>query len=207
MTTRSTTHFATVAALSVLALTAATSGVAAAQAARRCPTCAASSERPADSPAAPSAAPARRGAPGATVPMTSASITLGAKRYAASVDAECGLDHRAVRGNGRAYYRVLYPWFGQQVAADKPQWRFTLEIRPAAPSGAYDQFVFSLQDGRTSGIIQRIAGAERMGSGSVQVTPHGPGARFDVTGTTKEGQTVRATIDCSRFEQSEAAGG
>jgi len=152
-------------------------------------------------------APARRGTPGIVVPMTSASISLGAARYSATVDAECAVDPRAARGNGRAYYRVLYPWFGQRVGADKPQWRFTLEIRPAAASGSYDQFVFSLHDAKVSGTVQQIAGAQRMGRGTVRVTPHGSGARFDVAGTTKEGQPVRATIDCSRFQGSEAAGG
>jgi len=39
------------------------------------------------------------------------------------------------------------------------------------------------------------------------VTRHGSGARFDVEGRTKEGDTLRATIDCSTFQKSEGAGG
>ena len=46
-----------------------------------------------------------------------------------------------------------------------------------------------------------------MGSGTVRVTRHGGGARFDVEGRTKEGDTLRATIDCSTFQKSEGAGG
>lgn len=151
----------------------------------------------------------RRGAPGAVaVPMTDVSITLGGARYTGRVDAHCAVDERATPQNTRAYLRAMYPWFGQRVAADQPQWRFTLEIRRGTRQGTYDQFVFSFLDGtRKSGTIQTVAASERMGSGSVGVTRHGTGARFEVSGKTKEGEAVRATIDCSAFQGSEGAGG
>jgi len=101
----------------------------------------------------------------------------------------------------------MYPWFGQRVEPDKPQWRFTLEIRRGEGAEASDQFVFSFLDGQRSGTIQTVSGSERMGSGTVRVTRHGHGARFDVEGRTKEGDVVRATIDCSAFQKSEGAGG
>jgi hypothetical protein len=41
----------------------------------------------------------------------------------------------------------------------------------------------------------------------VRVTRHGKGARFDVEGRTKEGDPLRATIDCSAFQESEGTGG
>jgi hypothetical protein len=149
----------------------------------------------------------RRGAPGVDVPMTDVSVTLGTQTVTGRVDADCHIDNRAAPGNTRAYFVIMYPWFGQRVAPDKPQWRVNLEIRRGTTSEASDQFVFSFLDGQRSGTIQTVAGAERMGSGTVRVARHGPGARFDVEGKTKEGSPVRATIDCSTFQKTEGAGG
>ena len=151
--------------------------------------------------------PARRGAAGVVVPMTDASITLGSTTVTGRVDADCHVDQRASAGNTRAYFVARYPWYGQRVAPDKPQWRFDLEIRRGTTSEASDQFVFSFSDGQKSGTIQTVAGSERMGSGKVRVTRHGNGARFDVEGRTKEGDVLRATIDCSAFQKSEGVSG
>jgi hypothetical protein len=154
-----------------------------------------------------SSPPARRGAPGAAVPMTDVSIALGKQTVSARVDADCHIDAKATPGSPRAYFIARYPWFGQRVTPDKPQWRFDLEIRRGKASEASDQFVFSYSDGPRSGTIQTVSGSERMGSGTVTVTRHGAGARFDVEGRTKEGEPVRATIDCSMFQKTESAGG
>jgi hypothetical protein len=134
-------------------------------------------------------------------------VTLGGQTTTGRVDANCHTDERARPGNSRAYFVVLYPWFGQRVAPDKPQWRVTLEIRRGTSTEASDQFVFSFLDGQRSATIQTVAGSERMGSGTVRVTRHGAGARFDVEGKSKEGSPVRARIDCSAFQKGEAAGG
>jgi len=152
---------------------------------------------------------ARRGAPGAAaVPMTDASITIGGARYTGRLDAKCGADEKATVGNTRFYYTAMYPWFGQRVAADKPQWRFNLSIKRSAKPNVHDQFVFSFMDGtRKSGVIQTVAGSQRMGSGTVKVTRHGAGARFDVAGRSDKGEPIQATIDCSAFQGGEAAGG
>ena len=150
---------------------------------------------------------ARRGAPGAVTPMTDVSVTLGGTTTSGRVDANCHVDPRATPGSTRAYFVAMYPWFGQRVAPDKPQWRVTLEIRRGTTTEASDQFVFAFSDGARSGTIQTVAGAERMRSGTVKVTRHGNGARFDVAGRTKEGESLRATIDCSAFQRSEAPGG
>ena len=151
--------------------------------------------------------PARRGASGVVVPMTDVSITLGKETITGRVDADCHVDERATAGSTRAYFVARYPWFGQRVAPDKPQWRFDLEIRRGKTSEASDQFVFSFLDGQRGGTIQTVAGAERMGNGTVRVTRQGAGARFEVEGRTKEGDAIRATIDCSTFQKSEGAGG
>ena len=153
-------------------------------------------------------APARRGARGAPAqPLTSASIALGDARYEGRVDAKCAVDEGATTTNTRAYLRAMYPWFGQRPPADQPQWRFTLELRRSPSTERYDQFVFSFQDGRTGGTIQTVAGSERMGSGTVRVTRRGGGARFEVQGRTREGDAVRATIDCPGFTGGGEAGG
>ena len=154
------------------------------------------------------AASARRGSPSAAVkPTADASITLGAAKYDGSVDANCTRDERAATGTARAYYHIMYPWFGARPAPGQPQWRFELNVmRPASP-GDYRQFMFYFQDGAKTGTIQNVPGSTRMGSGSVQVTPHGAGARFDVSGKSGNGETIRATIDCAAFPASEAAGG
>jgi hypothetical protein len=160
-----------------------------------------SAQRRATSPSA------RRDAPGAVVPMTDVSVTLGSQTTTGRVDANCHTDERAKPGNTRAYFVIMYPWFGQRVAPDKPQWRVNLEIRRGTSTEASDQFVFSFLDGQWSATIQTVAGSERMGSGTVRVTRHGTGARFEVEGKAKAGATVRATIDCSVFQKTEAAGG
>ena len=149
----------------------------------------------------------RRGAPGAVVPMTDVSITLGGKTVTGRVDAKCGVDERATPTNTRGYFVLMYPWFGQRVAPDKPQWRFDLHIRRGTTTEASQQFVFSFTDGARSGVIQTVSSSERMGTGTVKVTRHGKGARFDVEGRTKEGDPLRATIDCAAFQKAEAAGG
>ena len=160
-----------------------------------------SAQRRASSPSA------RGDTPGAAAPMTDVSVTLGNQTTTGRVDANCHTDERAKPGNSRAYFVMMYPWFGQRVASDKPQWRVNLEIRRGTSTEASDQFVFSFLDGQRSATIQTVAGSERMGSGTVRVTRHGAGARFDVNGKSKEGAPVRATIDCSAFQKSEAAGG
>jgi hypothetical protein len=182
---------------------------------RRCPTCA-----PAREPSrTPSGTPRarggpgvnlRRGAPGSVVPLTDVDITIGGARYTGSVDAECHLDRRATPTNTRFYYTANYPWFGYRPPADQPQWRFSVNVRPGnGPAGASNQFVFSFGDAdRKNGVIQNVSFArEHYGSGTVRVTRHGNGARFEVQGRTDKGEAVRAIIDCSEFQDSEAAGG
>lgn len=149
----------------------------------------------------------RRGAPGQVVPMTDVSITLGSKTTTGRVDAKCGVDEKATPTNTRAYFVLMYPWFGQRVAADKPQWRFNLEIRRGTKSEASGEFTFSFLDGNRGATIQTIASAGRIGSGTVRVTREGNGARFEVEGLTKQGVPVRATIVCSAFQRGEAGGG
>ena len=151
--------------------------------------------------------PVRRGAPGAVVPMTDVSISLGSTTTTGRVDAKCGVDEKATPTNTRAYFVLMYPWFGQRVASDKPQWRFNLEIRRGTTSDASNQFTFSFLDGTRGATIQTIAGAEQIGSGTVRVTRQGNGARFEVEGRTKQGVAVRATIVCSAFQRGETAGG
>ena len=154
------------------------------------------------------AANVRRGAPGAPVtPTAEASITLGSKQYQGSVDANCTRDERATATNGRFYYHIMYPWFGARPAPGQPQWRFELDVSRPTRSGSFDHFVFSFHDGARSGTIQNVANGTRMGSGTVRVTTHGAGARFDVQGRSKEGETITATIDCASFPRSEGAGG
>lgn len=148
----------------------------------------------------------RRGASQAKVPMTTATIVVGDKRYTGTVDAECGIDPRATAATTRAYYRAMYPWFGQRVAPDKPQWRFTLEIQRASGE-LHKHFNFSFLDGNKSATIQTVTYGAKMGDGTVRVTRQGAGARFDVTGKSKEGDAVNAVITCSAFPGSEAAGG
>ena len=150
----------------------------------------------------------RRGAPGAAVtPTAEASITLGASKYEGRVDANCTRDERAAAGSARAYYHIMYPWFGARPAAGQPQWRFELNVmRPTRPR-VHDRFMFYFMDGAKSGTIQNIPGSQRMGSGTVRVTPNGAGARFDVEGRSQNGDAIRATIECTSFPASEAAGG
>lgn len=141
-----------------------------------------------------------------TVPLTDVSITLGRSTVTGKVDAHCKVDERATATNTRAYFVLSYPWFGQKVAPDKPQWRFNLEIRRGTTTEASNQFVFSFLDVRRSGTIQTVSGSERMGSGTVRVTRQGSGARFEVEGRAKEGDAVRATIVCPVFQKGEVAG-
>jgi hypothetical protein len=154
------------------------------------------------------AASVRRDAPTATVtPTADASIDVGSAHYAGSIDANCTRDERATATNGRFYYHIMYPWFGARPTPGQPQWQFELDLsRPSRPN-VFDRFVFSFRDGATSGTIQNMGKANRMGSGTVRVTPRGAGARFDVTGRSQEGDVVRATIDCASFPKSEGAGG
>ena len=149
----------------------------------------------------------RRGAPGVVVPMTEVSVTLGGRTVTGSVDAKCQVDARATPNNTRFYFSVMYPWFGQRVAPNKPQWRLDLGIRRGATTEASDRFTFSFRDGDREAIIQTVADAERMGRGTVAVRRVGEGARFEVEGRSKQGDAVRATIVCSAFVQSEKAGG
>ncbi len=169
---------------------------------RRCPTCA-----PIPTPsAAPAAnASARRG--GDHTPTTEALISLGKASYRGRVDADCELRERAPVGGPRMYYLVMYPWFGRPLAADEPKWRFDLEIRRGPVPGVYQHFVFSFQDGASSGLIQVLPGATRYGSGTVRVTPRPPGARFEVQGISERGVPLRATIDCVAFESPEGVAG
>jgi hypothetical protein len=149
-------------------------------------------------------APARRGPPQG--PLTEMAITVAGAEYAARVDASCRLDDQATASNSRAYFAILYPWFGQVPPADQPQWRATLEIRRSASPEASDQFTFSFLDGATSATIQTVAGSPRMGSGTVQVTRQGAGARFEVEGRSREGDSVRAVITCPQFRTGEGGG-
>jgi hypothetical protein len=147
---------------------------------------------------------ARRGAP--LGPLTEMAISVGGTQYDARVDASCRLDEQATPASTRAYFAILYPWYGQRPPADQPQWRVTLEIRRSESPERYDQFALSFMDGNRSANIQTVAGSPRMGSGSVRVTRQGLGARFEVEGRSSQGEAIRATITCPRFRTTEAGG-
>ena len=150
----------------------------------------------------------RRGAPGAPVtPTAEATIALGSARYSGSVDATCTRDERARAGTARAYYHILYPRFGTRPAPGQPEWRLELNVPRSTGSGALDRFMFHFGDGARQGTIQNIPSSERMGSGTVRITPNGAGARFEVEGRSQKGETIRATIECSSFPRTEGAGG
>ena len=55
--------------------------------------------------------------------------------------------------------------------------------------------MFHFQDGDRQGTIQDIPGSQRMGRGTVRVTPKGAGARFEVEGRSQNGDAIRATIE------------
>jgi hypothetical protein len=150
---------------------------------------------------------ARRASAEAPAPTTSATITVGGTHYAGLVDAQCAIDERATPSNGRFYYHAMYPWFGARPAPDQPQWRFELGVPRPARDGTNAQFVFSFLNGTTSGTIQTLANAQRMGGGTVRLTHVGTGMRFTVDGRSKEGDAIHATIDCASFPASERAGG
>jgi hypothetical protein len=152
-------------------------------------------------------ASARRASAEAPPPTTSATFALGSAHYAGLVDAQCAIDERATPSNGRFYYHAMYPWFGARPAADQPQWQFELGVPRPARDGTNAQFVFSFLNGAKSGTIQTLPNAQRMGDGTVRLTRHGAGMRFDVEGRSKEGDAIRATIDCASFPSSEGAGG
>ena len=154
------------------------------------------------------AATVRRGASGTEIkPTADAAITPGSAKYSGSVDANCTRDERATAGTARAYYHIMYPWFGARPAPGQPEWRFELNVmRPSRP-GAYERFMFHFADGGKAGTIQNVPGSQRMGSGTVRVTPSGAGARFEVEGRSQNGEAIRATIECASFPRSEAAGG
>src|SRR4030095_13902148 len=101
---------------------------------------------------------AQRGAPAADVPVTEVSVTLGGQTTTGRVDANCHVDERATTGNSRAYFVIMYPWFGQRVAPDKPQWRINLEIRRGTSTEASDQFVVLFLGGQKYTTTQTLAG-------------------------------------------------
>ena len=150
---------------------------------------------------------ARRASAEAPAPTTSATITVGGTHYAGLVDAQCAIDERATPSNGRFYYHAMYPWFGARPAPDQPQWRFELGVPRPGREGTNAQFVFSFLNGTTSGTIQTLANAQRMGGGTVRLTRLGAGMRFTVDGRSKEGDAIHATIDCASFPANERAGG
>ena len=144
------------------------------------------------------------------MPLTEVDLTIGSRRITGRVDAHCSVDPKATRGNTRFYYNVSYPWFGYHPPADQPQWQLGLSIRPGSlPAGASNELTFSFQDSTPdrSAYVQTVAFAKRSGTGTVRVTRHGAGARFEFEGRTERGQRVRASIDCSEFQDGEAAVG
>ena len=146
-----------------------------------------------------------RGTPG--VPLTTVLLSLGRAHYDARVDAHCHVDDRAAPGNTRAYFVVMYPWFGQRPPTDQPQWQLNLEIRRGARADTHDEFTFSFQDGQKSGVIQTVDGSQRIGSGTVRASLRGRGARFEVEGRSSQGEAIRATIECSSVQKNEGVSG
>lgn len=62
-----------------------------------------------------------------------------------------------------------------------------------------------------SGNSQQIAtvkgASEQKGKGTVTITKRGAGGRFDISGTTADGASVRGYIDCEKFAAPMAVGG
>src|SRR5688500_6546397 len=100
--------------------------------------------------------------------MAARSNTLGGTTTTGRVDAKCGVDEKATATNTRSYYVLMYPWFGQRVAPDKPQWRFDLSIRRGSTSDVSKEFTFSFLDGDRGATIQTIASSGTIGSGTVR---------------------------------------
>lgn len=66
---------------------------------------------------------------------------------------------------------------------------------------------FYIGKGPTQHRIATVKGGEMLGKGTVQVSKRGPGGRFEITGTSAEGATVRGYIDCEKFAEPIAVAG
>ena len=69
------------------------------------------------------------------------------------------------------------------------------------------QMNLGVSDGGKSERIATVRAAEKVGKGVVQVTKHGAGGRFEISGTTGNGSEVRGYIECAKFSAPAPVGG
>jgi hypothetical protein len=63
-------------------------------------------------------------------------------------------------------------------------------------------------DGKSQEITTvKASGGATKGTGTVAITKHGAGGRFDINGTTADGAKVSGSIDCEKFAAPMAVGG
>jgi len=130
------------------------------------------------------------------------SLTVGKQRFDETTQAKCTHAPMASIYNTLAkMWSVEYPT-GSKKSLHLTVWQPVRgDTTPQITFYAYD-------NGKNQEISTvKAGGGATKGSGTITITKHGAGGRFDISGTTADGAKVSGSIDCEKFAAPMAVGG
>jgi hypothetical protein len=129
------------------------------------------------------------------------SLDVGNTRFDGATQARC--THAPIAS---IYNTVAEMWSVEYSAEGNRSLHLTV-WRPTSGDPA-PQISFYAGSGGKNQQITTVKGAgEQKGKGTVAITKRGAGGRFDITGTTADGASVRGYIECEKFSAPMAVGG
>ncbi len=130
------------------------------------------------------------------------SLTVGKQRFDETAQAKC--THAPMAS---IYNTLAKMWSVEYPTGGKKSLHLTV-WQPMRGDTTPQITFYSGGDGQSQEIATvKAGGGATKGSGTVTITKHGAGGRFDISGTTAEGAKVSGSIDCEKFAAPIAVGG
>jgi len=130
------------------------------------------------------------------------SVTVGTQRFDETTQAKC--THAPMA----SIYNVLSKMWKVEYPSERNKSLILTVWQPMRGDTTPQINFYVGGEGKSQQITTvKAGGGATKGTGSVAITTHGAGGRFDISGTTAEGSKVSGSIDCEKFAAPMAVGG
>lgn len=130
------------------------------------------------------------------------SITVGKQKFDETTQAKC------THAPTASIYNTLAKMWSVEYPSERNKSLHLTVWQPIRGDTTPQITFYASGDGKSQEIMTvKAGGGATKGTGTIAITKHGPGGRFDISGTTADGAKVSGSIDCEKFAAPIAVGG